>query len=157
MKVFDFAMDIERSGSRFYRHLAEKTEREGLKAIFTMMAKDEDMLLEKFQAMKASSRTTTLEDSTALEYSQNLIEGVLDEREALALSDDLEAYGYVMKVEEDLCRLYEDAAAREENAEVKDLLLRIAAEEHRELDSLRQVYDFVNAPNEYLAWGEFSN
>jgi hypothetical protein len=37
------------------------------------------------------------------------------------------------------------------------LLRRIATEERRELESLRQLFDFVNAPNEFLAWGEFSN
>jgi rubrerythrin len=157
MNVFDFAMNIERSGSRFYRQLAEKAEQKGLKTIFTMMAKDEEELLKKFQAMKTSVRTTTREDSMALEDAPNIYKDVLDEREALSVPDDLEAYNYVMKVEEDLCRLYENAAEKENNEQVKNLLLKIAAQEHRELETLRQVYDFVNAPNEYLAWGEFSN
>lgn len=154
MNVFDFAMDIERSGSRFYRQLAERAEREGVKTIFTMMAKDEELLLERFRAMKSSTMTG---DSSALEYVENIFEKSVDAAEALELEDDLEAYSYVMRVEENICRLYEEAAERESNAEAKKQLLRIAKEEHRELDSLRKTYDFVNAPNEYLAWGEFSN
>lgn len=157
MNVFDFAMDIERSGSRFYSQLAEKAEQKGVKTIFSMMAKDEEDLLQKFQAMKTSVQTTTMEDSVALEYVPNIFKEVLDEQEALNVSDDLEAYNYVMKVEEDLCRLYENAAEKEKNEQVKNLLLQIAAQEHRELESLQEIYDFVNAPNEFLAWGEFSN
>ena len=157
MNVFDFAMDVERSGSRFYRQLAEKADQKGVKTIFSMMAKDEEDLLQKFQSMRTSVQTTTMEDSVELEYAPNIFKEVLDEREALNVSDDLEAYNYVMKVEEDLCRLYENAAAKEKNEQVKELLLKIAAQEHRELESLQEVYDFVNAPNEFLAWGEFSN
>lgn len=157
MNVFDFAMNIERSGSRFYRHLAEKAEQRGLKTIFTMMAKDEEELLERLQAMKASVQTTTREDSMALEEAPNIFKDVLDEQEALSVPDDLEAYNYVMKVEEGLCQLYENAAEKENNEQVKNLLLKIAAQEHRELENLQKVYDFVNAPNEFLAWGEFSN
>jgi len=157
MNVFDFAMDIERSGRQFYRRLAQKTDNKGLKTIFTMMARDEDELLRKFQAMKVSAQSTTMEDSRALEYAENVFEEVLDESRALHLKNDLQAYNYVMKVEEDLCRLYEDAAAHESDTGVRNLLLRIAAEEHRELKNLQKIYDFVNAPNEFLAWGEFSN
>ena len=93
----------------------------------------------------------------ALEEAPNIFKDVLDEQEALSVPDDLEAYNYVMKVEEGLCQLYENAADKENNEQVKNLLLKIAAQEHRELENLQKVYDFVNAPNEFLAWGEFSN
>jgi len=157
MNVFDYAMTIERSGREFYRSVAEKARHEGVRRIFSMMAADEQELLERLRAMKASAQSTTMEDSRTLEYAGNIFKDVLDEGEALQITDDLQAYNFVMQVERDLCRLYEAAAAREPNPEVGSLLRRIAAEERRELDNLRQVYDFVNAPNEFLAWGEFSN
>lgn len=157
MNVFDFAMEVERTGRTYYRNLARKAAAPGVRAIFSMMADDEQELLERFRAMKASTQSTTLEDSRVVESLGNDFAKVFAEGEALAISSDLEAYNYVMKVERDICRLYEGAAARESKPEVKTLLLKIAAEERRELDSLRKVYDFVNAPNEYLAWGEFSN
>jgi rubrerythrin len=157
MNVFDFAMEIERSGRNFYRGVAEKTGTAGVRTIFSMMAEDEQEMLERFRAMKATVRTTTLQDSSILENAGNSIENILNEREALLLTSDLEAYHYVMEVEAAICRLYEDAARREPNAEVQGLLRRIASEERRELEGLRQIYDFVNAPNEFLAWGEFSN
>jgi len=156
MNVFDYAMETERSGRKFYRTVAEKTAVPGVRTIFTMMASDEEELLERFRAMKAA-QTMTLTDSLALEHAGNIFEDKLNELEALQIDNDLDAYYYVMQVEREICRLYEDAAGREPNPEVAKLLRRIAAEERRELESLRQVYDFVNAPNEYLAWGEFSN
>lgn len=157
MNVFDYAMAIERSGRTFYRDVAARAGAAGVRTIFSMMAEDEQELLERLQAMKAASQSTTMEDSRILETAGNIFEDILNEREALQISDDLEAYHYVMRVEAALCRLYEDAARREPNPEVQGLLRRIAAEERRELENLRRLYDFVNAPNEFLAWGEFSN
>ncbi|HXV20944.1 MAG TPA: ferritin family protein [Desulfuromonadales bacterium] len=157
MNVFDFAMEIERSGRTFYRNVAAKAGEAGVSTIFSMMAEDEQELLERFRVMKATVRSTTMQDSSVLENAGNIFEDVLNEREALQITSDLEAYHYVMRVETAICRLYEDAAQREPNPEVQGLLRRIASEERRELESLRKLYDFVNAPNEYLAWGEFSN
>jgi rubrerythrin len=62
-----------------------------------------------------------------------------------------------MKLEADGVRFYEDAARREEDAELKELLLRLAEEERRHFNVVENVYRYVNAPNEYLAWAEFSN
>jgi len=157
MNVFDFAMEIERSGRKFYRNMATKAGTAGVRTIFSMMAEDEQELLERFRAMKATVRSTTMQDSSSLESAGNIFKDVLNEREALQINDNMEAYHYVMRAEAAICRLYEDAAQREPNPEVQGLLRRIATEERRELESLRRLYDFVNAPNEFLAWGEFSN
>lgn len=157
MNVFDFAMDIERRGRNFYRSVAQKTGSAGVRTIFSMMAEDEQKLLERFRAMKETVAFTTMQDSAVLEGSANILRGILNEREALQITSDIEAYHYVMDVEAAIFRLYEDAARREVNPEVQGLLRRIAVEERRELESLQQLFDFVNAPNQFLAWGEFSN
>jgi len=70
---------------------------------------------------------------------------------------DIAAYRHAMKLEADSFRLYEEAAAKEQRAVVKELLLKIAEEEHKHFIVLENIYHFVNAPNQYLAWGEFSN
>jgi len=157
MNVFDFAMEIERSGRDFYRNMAAKAATPGIRTIYSMMADDEKELLERFRAMKSRVRTTALQDSGILENAANIVGNILNQTEALQVKDDVEAYHYVMRVEAAICRVYEQAASRESNPEVQGLLRRIASEERRELESLRQVFDFVNAPNEFLAWGEFSN
>jgi rubrerythrin len=155
MNVFDFAMEIERSGRKFYRNVAAKAGTAGVRTIFSMMAEDEQELLERFRAMKATIRSTTMQDSSSLETAGKIIEDILNEREALDQRQP--EVPFVMRAEAAICRLYEDAAQREPNPEVQGLLRRIATEERRELESLRQLFDFVNAPNEFLAWGEFSN
>ena len=156
MNVFDFAMDMERSGIQYYRQLAKRAEQEGIKRIFTMTATDETRMLERLQALKGRIQHTTMENSRALDFADNIFQE-LKGADPPKLETDIDAYGYVVEIEKSVCRLYEKAAASEPNEEVRTLLRRIVEEEREELDSLQNLYDFVNAPNEYLAWGEFSN
>ncbi|HEY7745228.1 MAG TPA: ferritin family protein [Desulfuromonadales bacterium] len=158
MNVFDFAIKMELDGKAFYENLAKGTNLAGLQMIFTRLAADEQKHYEIFLALKGQTQATAMEDTTVLEQAKNVFERLLEQKETLGpVKGDLEGYRYAMKLEADSFRLYEDAAQKEKNPEVKNLLLRIAGEEHKHFSILENVYDFVNAPNQYLAWGEFSN
>jgi rubrerythrin len=158
MNVFDFAIKMELDGKAFYEKLAQGTNIAGLQTIFSTLAGDEQKHYEIFLALKGQTQATAMEDSTVLEQAKNVFEQLLAQKGALgSLKGDLEAYRYAMQVEADSFRLYEEAAQKEGNQDVKNLLLRIAEEEHKHFTILQNVHDFVNAPNEYLAWGEFSN
>jgi len=97
-------------------------------------------------------------ETKVLDEAQNIFADLpRDEKSLKGLANDLEAYKRAMKLEADSFRLYEEAAGKEEDPAVKKLLLKIASEEHKHFDILENVYHFINAPNQYLAWGEFSN
>lgn len=158
MNVFDFAMKMELDGKEFYEKLARKTNVEGLKTIFTHLAADEQKHYEIFQRLQGQAQATGMQESTSLENARNVFARLLEEKETLGpVEGDLEGYRYAMKLEAESFRLYEDAARREKDEEVKRLLMRIAGEEHQHFNIVENIYNFVNAPNQYLAWGEFSN
>jgi hypothetical protein len=48
-------------------------------------------------------------------------------------------------------------AAKEADPETARLMLRIAGEEKKHFNIMENLYDFVLSPQNYLAWGEFSN
>jgi rubrerythrin len=62
-----------------------------------------------------------------------------------------------MKIEADSVKLYEDMAKKENRADIVQLLLKIANEEKTHYNIMENLYDFVLAPQNFLAWGEFSN
>lgn len=158
MNVFDFAMKMELDGKAFYEKLAKKTNIVGLQTIFLQLAADEQKHYEIFLGLKGKTQATVMEDTPVFEQAKNVFEKLLEQKENLGpVQGDLEAYLYAMKVEADSFRLYEAAAQKENDTNVKNLLLRIAGEEHKHFAILQNVHDFVNAPNQYLAWGEFSN
>jgi len=157
MNVFDFAMKMEQNGEAYYLKLADQPGPVGIKAIFRQLAGDEPKHYETFKALKAQM-TPEMEASTALETAKDVfVELGKDKRDVVDAQGNLDAYRHAMKLEADSYRLYHDAAARESDSQVRELLLRIAGEEQKHFNILQNIYDFVNAPNQYLAWAEFSN
>lgn len=157
MNVYDFAMKMELDGKDFYKLLAKRTNLQGLKNIFFELAQDEQKHYELFAGLK-NKNPLPFKPSSVLENSRNVFEALRAEKPATdELKDDLDAYRYAMKAEADSFRLYEEAAEKEPDQQTRALLLRIASEEQKHFNILQNVFDFVNAPHQYLAWGEFSN
>jgi len=158
MNVFEYAMKMEVDGKAYYLKLADQTGQEGLKTIFRRLAEDEQKHYEIFRDLRKGAMASVMQDTTILEDAKNVFEILPRGKTALkGVEEDLSAYRHAMKLEADSFRLYEEAASKEGNTETKNLLLRIAEEEHKHFNILENIYHFVNAPNEYLAWGEFSN
>lgn len=158
MNVFDFAMKMEVDGKNYYEQLAKKTTLEGLKTIFSRLAADEQKHYETFQQLKAGGTAAVMQGSTVLAAAKNIFETLPRPEKTLGgIGEDLAAYRQAMKVEADSFRFYEQAAAKEKNPATKQLLLTIAGEEHKHFTVMENVFQFVNAPNQYLAWAEFSN
>ena len=158
MNVFDFAMQMERDAETFYRKLAGESQIVGIAKIFTDLADDEQRHWKLFRALQQQQAPGAMADSMALEKAKNIFHEILAQKEELPpVVSNLEGYRYAMKLEAEGVRLYADAAKREKNEEIKQLLLRIAKEEESHFNIVENVYRFVNAPSQYLAWAEFSN
>ena len=158
MNVYDFAIKMELDGRAFYEKLARETELAGLKSVFSQLAADERKHYGVILALKSQARPAVMENTPALEQAKNVFEDLLARKKTIGpVKGDLGAYSHAMDLEVDSFRLYEGAAEKEKDQDVKELLLRIAGEEHKHFNILQNIYDFVNAPAQYLAWGEFSN
>ena len=156
MNIFDFAIKMEQDGKTYYEKLASHTALPGLRTIFTGLAVDEQKHYDIFVALKKGAQNIAMADSTALELSKNVFAG-LPKESADAVKEDLDSYRHAMQIEAESFRLYESAAKAEDDEGTKQLLLKIASEEHKHFQIIENIYTFVNAPNQYLAWGEFSN
>jgi rubrerythrin len=157
MDVYDFALKMELDGKAYYHTLAEKSKLPGLKKIFLRLAEDEQKHYDIFQELKQKG-SSDMADTTVLEEAKNVFEDLATDKSALVqLKDDLAGYQHAMKLEADSFRLYEEAASKESDPRIKALVLKIASEEQKHFNILQNIFDFVNAPNQYLAWGEFSN
>jgi rubrerythrin len=151
-------MEMEDTGCKYYKNLASAATLPGLKTIFTSLAEDEQKHFEIFKSLKAGNQGQSIAGSKALETAQNIFSLLpRDEGGVKGMAGVLDAYKHAMKLEADSYRFYEEAAAKEADAGIKDLLLQIAGEEQKHFNILENIFDFVNAPNEHLAWAEFSN
>lgn len=159
MDVFEFGKKMEQDGKQFYEEQAEKIGVPGLQNIFRRLAEDEQKHYDVLLRMQQEKSDNAMSDSDVLDEAKNVFEQIVADPDKPSSIDggDLEGYRRAMKIEADSFRLYEKAADEEQDEGVRDLLLRIAREEHRHFNILESVYDFVNAPNQYLEWAEFSN
>ena len=157
MNILDFAMKMELDGKAYYEKLADETAVAGLKSIFTSLAKDEQKHYEIILSLK-SGTNRKMADSTVLETAKNLFEEIAADRDiAGSLKKSLDGYQQARKIEADSVRFYEDLAKKEDNPETVQLLLRIANEEKKHFNIMDNLYDYTLAPQNFLAWGEFSN
>jgi rubrerythrin len=157
MNILDFAMKMELDGKAYYEKLADETIVDGLKSIFTSLATDEQKHFEIIQGIKAGTKQI-MADSMVLEKAKNLFEVIAaDKNIAGSLKKSLEGYQHARKIEADSVRFYEDMAKKEDNPETVQLLLRIANEEKKHFNIMDNLSDYTLAPQNFLAWGEFSN
>lgn len=154
MKVLRFAQEIDLSARNFYQEMASRTDNAGVRMIFDMLAEDERGLLNRHGALAGKVAEV---DAEALDHGVNVFEQLRRREDRLAVADDVAAYRLALDAERDVLRQYRSAAKTEKHPAVKKLLAEMARDEQRHVAELENLYDFANAPNHYLAWGEFSN
>ncbi|HZV81471.1 MAG TPA: ferritin family protein [Geobacteraceae bacterium] len=157
MNVFDFAMKMEADGKALYEKLAEETGVSELKTIFTLLASAEDEHCKAIGAMKKKTPAGNAE-SKVLGHARSVFQGLLDRKSALdLLKEDRDGYSHAIKFAIAGIKLYETMATKETNPATANILKKLADDERKHLEILENIYDFVEAPKDYLAWGEFSN
>jgi rubrerythrin len=154
MKVLRFAEEIDQSARRFYEEMAARTEDAGIRRIFATLADEETAILNHHRAL--ARRGDSL-DAETLNQGVNVFEQLRHREDQLQVTDDVAAYHLALDAEREVLRQYLNAARDETQPEVRKLLARLARDEQHQVAELENLYDFANAPNHYLAWGEFSN
>ena len=157
MNLYDFAQKTERNGIEFYRHLAEASKEPGVKKIFNMMASDEKKMLAKLAGFPEHYPEISNLDSGALKESAIVFDSICNGGRCNRISSDLDAYQLAIEAENKIVNQYLSAATPEKNQETKKMLHWLAAFERHRLREIEQLFDFANAPNCSLEWGEFSN
>jgi rubrerythrin len=157
MNVFDFAMRMEEEHCGYYEKLAAAARSKELKTIFTLLADSEREHHEHLTFLKAGT-DPKLAWSVALERAKKHISKLVEDLPPEeVLQSDYDGYRHAIRQEEMSINLYEKLADQEPNKTVAEVMRRIAEEERHHLEVMENIYDFVESPRTYLAWGEFSN
>lgn len=160
MKILDFAIDVETAERDLYRRLADCSQDVGIRSIFRMIAADEGKLLKKLRQLKADPDKCSAEVQAPLKTQTGIRKAQSASCELINqnnIHDDLGSYSYIMRTEQLLLNLYLNLREQVTDPKAKALFNLILQEKQAEIDRVHMIYDFINAPNEYLAWGEFNN
>lgn len=157
MNIFDFALKMEEDGKAYYEKLAAETAISEFKNIFTLLAAAEQAHHDAIHAMK-NGKDAVKAESKVLDHAKNIFMQLLKmDQSHESLLFDRDGYLHALKAEEESIRFYEEAADKENNPEAQKLLLMLADEEKEHLSIVENIYEFVEKPKTFLAWGEFSN
>ena len=153
MNVIACAIDRETAASARYEELAADAPRTELHELFTLLAAAEREHLQRLFALRKEMERLGAWEVAACPSK------VLPGPETLASGTEVRSDGYVevARAEEESIAFYERLAARAENPQLRRLGFELAAEERRHLQQIAHIYDFVEGPKTFLAWGEFAN
>lgn len=157
MNVIDYARSIEESGVQFYQEMADRSDTVGVKRIFTMLAHDEELLLEKLEIIQEKHPEMSKQNIRVLNMGNNVFENLRKIEDKLNVDSDVEAYQLARDAEREILHTYEKATETVEETDLKKSLMLLTAMERHELEEIENMLDFANTPNQSLAWGEFSN
>lgn len=157
MNIYEFAQKTELRGIKFYQNMAEASQEIGVKNIFRTMASDEEKMLAKLAGFSKHYPEIHDVDSSALRESSIVFDSICNGGRCNRIGSDLDAYQLAVEAEKKIVDQYLAAAVPEKNQKTKRMLLWLAAFETHKLREIEQLFDFVNAPNNSLEWGEFSN
>ena len=157
MNIFDCALKMEQDAKAHYEQLAEAAPVPELKNLFGMLAAAETEHYDSLMKMKEDPSSGGGEFK-ALKEAACAFRPLLDKRDVIAgLKGDEDGYQHVVKEEEDSVRFYEELLGKAEDERTRNLLQALIEEEKRHLSIIENIYAFVETPQTYLAWGEFSN
>jgi rubrerythrin len=156
MDIFEYAMQMEKDGEKFYRELAAKATSKGLTSILEMLADEEVKHYQTVSQMQAGS--ATMAESKILDDVRN----VFSEMEAPAEEFDLsggqiEMYRKAQDIEEQSRKFYADKADETGDDQFVELFTRLAEEEKRHYVLLGNIIEFVSRPSQWLEDAEWSH
>ena len=157
MDIFEFAINMEKEGRAFYLELGQKSQNEGLRNVFQMLAADEEKHQHILQKMKEEA-TPVLIDTQILGQARSVFAGLAEETfEVDDSTEQVELYKKAMEIEKMSEDFYRLKAMEIEGEDHKGILLKIAEEEGRHLFLLQNIINFVSRPQQWIENAEFNH
>jgi rubrerythrin len=155
MKLFDFAMQMEKDGEAYYHELAAKCKIHGLKKILNMLADDEVGHYNTLKKLKEGAAAEILE-SEVLQNAKNVFEEIKETETSFDLTgSEIELYQKAIEIEKKSEDFYREKANEVDRQEVKDILLKIAGDEKKHQFLLKNTCDFLARPQTWVENAEF--
>ena len=157
MNAFDLAMQMEKDGETYYRHLADKTANSGLRNILGLLAADEAKHYQVLQKMKEQFRGE-LVSTPILSRSKNIFQLLREEKNWEALpAGQVDLYRKAREIETQSFNFYMEKARENTDPRVQKLFFLIAEEEKRHEFLLEHILQFVARPQAWLENAEFNH
>lgn len=141
MDIFDYAIRMENDGEKFYRHLAEQTSHEGIKAILTMLGDDE---LRHIKAIElARSETPSMPDTAIIDDASNIFQRIKDNCEPVDISDQAQLFKKALQIEIQACDFYKKKADEAILESHRDIFQRLSELEQVHCAIIKEIMQYT--------------
>lgn len=155
MNSFEFAINMELDGERYYKEQAEINKDNGLNAVFLLLAKDEENHARILQN-KFSKLSYELQDNNILSKSKNVFKGIKDFKSGIReLPKQLDLYRAALEKEKLSIDLYKKLLDEATEDQEKSLFEYLVKQETDHFAILEELGLLVSRPDEWVESAEF--
>lgn len=160
MDIFAFAMKMEMDGRMFYIEHANKASQPELKKVLLELADDEQKHYNIFKALHEGlpAEYRDAEKTHILTTVKNVFEQLREKQQKFAFPPDAKKlWEEAREVEKKSEAFYREKAKEVPSAHQRDILNKIADEEHRHWVTMENIIQFLDRPNHWLEDAEWVN
>ena len=154
MDMYDYAIQIEREGESYYRHLQKETNNQGLKKIFGWLADEEVKHRTTFERMQ-ENRKINFKSTDIFENAQSVFNDIRKKKIFDFDTTQIDAYRKAQEIEKRSRDFYLVKAREEKNAASKKIIEKIADEELQHYFLLDNIVELVQRPKTWLENAEW--
>ena len=158
MNIFKVAKEMELVGKKSYEDQLAKTTSPGLKKILQIFIKEEENHYQLFDEMEKDAHPDTKE-VIVMDFKEmkSIFENIKDTEGLTDSPDDqIMFYKKAKEVEVDAEAKYREFAESIEDERLKEVILKIADEEHRHAVLIQNIITLIKRPNEWVEDAEFN-
>jgi rubrerythrin len=156
MNAYEYAMQIEKEGEALYKDLACKSQEEGLKKIFLMLANEEVKHYKMFEKLANNTPEVDIPQMEVYKDAKEIFSGMKTNKSNYDFGEqEISLYQHAVNTEEKSYEFYLEQAQKMSNPKHKEIFETIANEELKHKRLLENVVDFVSKPNAWIQSAEF--
>lgn len=147
MNAYDFALQMEKDGEKFYSELAKNSQVDGIRTILIMLAGEEVKHYNTIALLKKQAGYPPALETDVLGNVRNIFWRMKDEKAEVRFdSSELESYRKARDVEDMSRKFYLDKAAETQQEDEKQIFFSLASEEEKHLRIMENIVEFVARP-----------
>lgn len=155
MNIYDYAMQLEKDGTKFYLEASSSTASPGLSSILIMLAAAERMHYAVFERMK-KNEPVTVAATAIFTVAKNVFVRMREEEGWKGMSiSEVGLYQKAQKIEKATETFYLEKAEQLKGKLQERIFRQITEEERKHFFLLQNITDFVSRPESWLKNAEW--
>ena len=154
MNVYDFAMEMERDGEKYYRTAATRAGHQGIRNILIRLADAEVTHFHIFEQLKKNEKVV-VGDPSLLVGVKNIFAAMAESGDSsLIKQSEVETYRGAQEIEQKSIDFYQTNAGAVADEYQREVFLKVAEEEKKHYLILDRIIEFVLRPQQWLESAE---